>query len=221
MEQVKKYLLTKTIFDSTALAGYDFFTSDIINALNSIFGIKYNSMYLITDDELVIHNIVEDTILLNVAKYNDMYYALTLDPVEEYSETKTNTGTQTYLNTGTQTNADTGTQTTVLTPGVVTTATSSKNTANNGTLRAIDQTQTSSTGTDNNTRTDNLTSTRTDNLTNTRTDNLTEVRAGYNNVFNNVAQLMNFVNMDLYDTILKDIMKMVCYPIYNVNDLAF
>ena len=213
MIQVSEYLKTKTIFDSTSLVSYDFFDSDIISALNNIFGIKYNKMYLIDSDETTIHGVVDDTILLNQAKYQDIYASMNLDPFEEYSETKTNTGTQT--------DADTGTQTDVLTPSVVSTVTTKKNTANNATLRNIDQVESSSTGTDNKTRTDNLTHTRTDDLTHTRTDNLTEVRAGYNNVFDNAEKLFHFVNMELYDMILRDIMKAVCYPIYNVDDLAF
>ena len=221
MIQVSEYLKTKTIFDSTSLVSYDFFDSDIISALNNIFGIKYNKMYLIDSDETTIHGVVDDTILLNQAKYQDIYASMNLDPFEEYSETKTNTGTQTDADTGTQTDADTGTQTDVLTPSVVSTVTTKKNTANNATLRNIDQVESSSTGTDNKTRTDNLTHTRTDDLTHTRTDNLTEVRAGYNNVFDNAEKLFHFVNMELYDMILRDIMKAVCYPIYNVDDLAF
>ena len=293
MIQVSEYLKTKTIFNSTSLTGYDFIDANICNALNNVFGIKYNKMYLIDDNANTIHGIVNDTILLNSAKYDDIYRSMNLDPFEEFSETKTNTGTQTNANTGTQTNANTGTQTNantgtqtnantgtqtsantgtqteVLTPGVVSTVAVSKNTASSATLRAIEETVTSSTGTDDktrtdnltntvtddltstrtdnltstrtddltstrtdnltskrtddltSTRTDNLTSTRTDDLTNTRTDNLTEVRAGYNNVFDNVEKLFRFANMELYDMIIVDVMKATCYPIYDINDLAF
>lgn len=205
MIQVSEYLKTKTIFDSTTLSVYDFFDSDIIDALNNVFGIKYNKMYLIDADDTVIHGIVDDTILLNVAKYTDIYRAMQLDPTEEYSETKTNTGTQTTTDSGTVTNE--------ITPSTITTVTDSKNTADNATMRATDQTQTSSTGSDVNERTDDLTV--------ERTDDLTETRTGYNNVFDNVNKLMSFVNMELYDTILHDIMKSVCYPIYSIDDLAF
>ena len=205
MIQVSKYLKNKTIFDKTTLSAYDFFNDDIIDALNNIFGIKYNSMYLIEDNETLIHGIVDDTVLLNLTKYNDMYNAMDLDPTKEFSETKTNTGTQTFTATGTQTMVNT--------PEVVTTVDNSKNTANNATLRVIDRTESSNTGSDTNERTDDL--------TNERTDDLSETREGYNNVFANVEKLMNFVNMDLYYTILIDVMKCVCYPIYNVDDLAF
>ena len=220
MIQVSEYLTNKTIFDDD-LSSYDFLTSDIITALNAVFGIKYNKMYLIDDSETAIHMAVNNIIMLNSVKYNDIFVSMNLDPLEEYSETKTNTGTQTDADTGTQTDADTGTQTDVLTPSVVSTVTTKKNTANNATLRNIDQVESSSTGTDNKTRTDNLTHTRTDNLTHTRTDNLTEVREGYNNVFDNVEKLFHFANMELYDMILIDVMKSICYPIYNINDLAF
>lgn len=220
MIQVSKYLTNKTIFDSD-LSSYDFLTSDIITALNAVFGIKYNKMYLTDSDETNIHAAVNNVILLNSVKYNDIFNSMNLDPFKEYSETKTNTGTQTDTNTGTQTDTDTGTQTDVLTPSVVSTVTTKKNTANNATLRNIDQVESSSTGTDNKTRTDDLTHTRTDDLSHTRTDDLTEVRAGYNNVFDNVEKLFHFANMELYDMILVDVMKAVCYPIYNVNDLAF
>lgn len=220
MIQVSEYLTNKTIFDSD-LSSYDFLTSDIITALNAVFGIKYNKMYLTDSNETNIHAAVNNVILLNSFKYKDIYASMNLDPFEEYSETKTNTGTQTDTNTGTQTDTDTGTQTDVLTPSVVSTVTTKKNTANNATLRNIDQVESSSTGTDNKTRTDDLTHTRTDDLSHTRTDDLTEVRAGYNNVFDNVEKLFRFANMELYDMILLDVMKAVCYPIYNVNDLAF
>ena len=205
MIQVSKYLETKTIFDGTSLASYDFFDSDIIDALNNIFGIKYNKMYLIDDNDTVIHGIVDDTILLNASKYNDIFKAMALDPEKEFSETKTNTGTQTYTATGTQTH--------VTTPEVVSTVDSSKNTANNATLRVIDRTESSSTGSD--------TVERTDDLTNERTDDLSESRNGYNDIFKNVESLLHFVDMELYETILRDIMKAVCYPIYNIDDLAF
>ena len=301
MIQVSEYLKTKTIFDSTSLTSYDFIDTNICNALNNVFGIKYNKMYLIDDNANTIHCIVNDTILLNSAKYNDIYRSMNLDPLKEFSETKTNTGTQTNANTGTQTNvntgtqtnantgtqtnvntgtqtnantgtqtnANTGTQTEVLTPSVVSTVDVSKNTANSAMLRPIEETVTSSTGTDDktrtdnllstvtdnltstrtdnltatrtddltstrtdnltatrtddltSTRTDNLTNTRTDALTNTRTDNLTETRAGYNNVFDNVEKLFRFANMELYDMIIIDVMKATCYPIYDINDLAF
>ena len=220
MIQVSEYLTNKTIFDSD-LSSYDFLTSDIITALNAVFGIKYNKMYLTDSNETNIHAAVNNVILLNSFKYKDIYASMNLDPFEEYSETKTNTGTQTDTNTGTQTDTDTGTQTDVLTPSVVSTVTTKKNTANNATLRNIDQVESSSTGTDDKTRTDDLTHTRTDDLSHTRTDDLTEVRAGYNNVFDNVEKLFRFANMELYDMILLDVMKAVCYPIYNVNDLAF
>lgn len=220
MIQVSEYLKNKTIFDDD-LSSYNFLTSDIITALNAVFGIKYNKMYLIDDSETAIQAATNNVILLNEAKYTDIFNSMNLDPFEEYSETKTNTGTQTDADTGTQTDTDTGTQTDVLTPNVVSTVTTKKNTANNATLRNIDQVESSSTGTDNKTRTDNLTHTRTDNLTRTRTDNLTEVRAGYNNVFDNVEKLFHFANMELYDMILIDVMKAICYPIYNINDLAF
>lgn len=205
MIQVSEYLNSKTIFDSTSLAGYDYFDSDICDALNNIFGIKYNKMYLIDDNETNIHEIVADTILLNNSKYTDIFNAMQLDPTKEFYESKTNTGTQTYAQTGTVTN--------VSTPEVVTTVNASKNTANNGTLRVIDQTESSSTGDD--------TVERTDNLQNERTDNLTEIRQGYNDIFTSTDKLLNFANMDLYDNIITDIMKAVCFPIYNINDLAF
>lgn len=205
MIQVSEYLKSKTIFDSTSLTGYDYLDSDICDALNNIFGVKYNKMYLIDNDDTVIHEIVNDTILLNSYKYGDIYASMQLDPAEEYSETKTNTGTQTFTATGTQTH--------VSTPEVVTTVSASKNTANNATLRTVDQTQSSNTGSDTNERTDDL--------TNERTDDLTETRSGYNNIFDNVEKLFNFVNMELYDKIIIDVMKAVCYPIYNIDDLAF
>lgn len=205
MIQVSKYLKNKTIFDSTSLVGYDYLNSDICDALNNIFGIKYNKMYLIDDNETVIHGIVNDTILLNSYKYADIFDGMQIDPHEEFSETKTNTGTQTFTATGTQT--------TVTTPEVVTTVDAKKNTANNATLRVIDQTESSTTGSDTNERTDDL--------TNERTDDLTESRSGYNNIFDNYEKLFNFVNMELYDTIIIDIMKSICYPIYDINDLAF
>lgn len=205
MIQVSKYLKTKTIFDSTSLSSYDFFDSDIIDALNNIFGIKYNNMYLVNDDDTIIHGIVDDTILLNASKYDDIFGAMTLDPTLEFSETKTNTGTQTYTATGTQTH--------VTTPEVVSTVDSSKNTANNATLRVIDRTESSSTGSD--------TVERTDDLTNERTDDLSESRNGYNDIFKNVESLLHFVDMELYETILRDVMKAVCYPIYDIEDLAF
>lgn len=205
MIQVSKYLKTKTIFDSTSLASYDFFDSDIIDALNNIFGIKYNNMYLVDNDDTVIHGIVDDTILLNASKYGDIFSAMSLDPTLEFSETKTNTGTQTYTATGTQTH--------VTTPEVVSTVDSSKNTANNATLRVTDRTESSSTGSD--------TVERTDDLTNERTDDLSESRNGYNDIFKNVESLLHFVDMELYETILRDVMKAVCYPIYDIDDLAF
>lgn len=205
MIQVSEYLKSKTIFDSTELASYDYLSSAVCKALNTVFGVKYNKMYLITDDATTIHTIVADTILLNNAKYADIFRAMQLDPTEEFSETKTNTGTQTFTATGTVTN--------VSTPEVISTVSDSKNTANSATLRVIDQTESSSTGSD--------TVERTDDLTNERTDDLTEVRDGYNNVFDNVEKLLHFVNMELYDTIIRDIEKAVCYPIYNINDLAF
>ncbi len=205
MIQVSEYLKSKTIFDNTSLAGYDYFDTDICSALNNIFGVKYNKMYLIDDNDVNIHGIVEDTILLNNSKYTDIFNAMQLDPTIEFYESKTNTGTQTYKQTGTVTN--------VSTPEVVTTVNASKNTANNGTLRVIDQTESSSTGDD--------TVERTDDLQNERTDDLIETRQGYNDIFTSTDKLLNFVNMDLYDTIITDIMKAVCYPIYNINDLAF
>ena len=189
MIQVFEYLQTKTIFDSTSLSAYDFLDTNIIDALNKIFGVKYNKMYMVDDNETTIHGIVDDTILLNVAKYNDIYNAMQLDPTIEYSETKTNSGTVTNE----------------LTPSIITTVADSKNTADNATLRVTDQTQTSSTGSD----------------VNERTDDLTEERYGYNNVFDNVNKLMSFVNMELYDTLINDIMKAICYPIYSIDDLAF
>lgn len=205
MIQVSEYLKTKTIFDSTSLTGYDFIDSDICDALNNIFGIKYNKMYLIDSDDITIHGIVDDTILLNQYKYNDIFLTMQLDPTKEYYEKKTNTGTQTYTNSGTVTD--------VSTPEVITTVNGSKNTANNGTLRVVDQTESSSTGSD--------TIERTNDLTNERTDDLTEEREGYNNVFDNADKLLRIVDMELYDTIIRDIMKAVCYPIYDINDLAF
>lgn len=205
MIQVSEYLSSKTIFDNTSLAGYDYINSAICTALNKIFGIKYNKMYLIDDNETNIHEIVADTILLNNSKYADVFKAMQLDPTKEFYESKTNTGTQTYKQTGTQTN--------VSTPEVVTTVNASKNTANNATLRVTDQTESSSTGED--------TVERTDDLQNQRTDDLTETRQGYNDIFTSTDKLLQFVNMDLYDNILTDIMKAVCYPIYNINDLAF
>jgi len=205
MIQVLEYLNSKTIFDITSLAGYVYFDSDICDALNNIFGIKYNKMYLIDDNETNIHAIVTDTILLNNSKYTNIFNAMRLDPTKEFYESKTNTGTQTYTQTGTVTN--------VSTPEVVTTVNASKNTANNGTLRVIDQTESSSTGDD--------TVERTDNLQNERTDMLTEIRQGYNDIFTSTDKLLNFANTDLYDTIITDIMKAVCFPIYDINDLAF
>lgn len=205
MIQVSEYLKSKTIFDSTSLAGYDYITSDICSALNNIFGIKYNKMYLIDDSETKIHEIVSDTILLNDSKYTDVFTAMQLDPTKEFYESKTNTGKQTYNQTGTVTN--------VSTPETVTTVNASKNTANNGTLRVVDQTESSSTGDD--------TVERTDDLQNERTDNLTEIRQGYNDIFTSTDKLLRFVDMDLYNTIITDIMKAVCYPIYNIDDLAF
>lgn len=202
---VSEYLKTKTIFDSTDLTGYAYIDSDICDALNTVFGIKYNKMYLIDDSETTIHTIVADTILLNNPKYNDIFSAMQLDPTKEFSESKTNTGTQTFTATGTVTN--------VSTPEVVSTINASKNTANNATLRVTDQTESSSTGSD--------TVERTDDLTNERTDDLSEVREGYNNIFDNAETLLHFVNMELYDTIIRDIEKAVCYPIYNIDDLAF
>lgn len=205
MIQVSEYLKSKTIFDITSLTGYAYFDSDICDALNTVFGIKYNKMYLIDSDDTVIHEVVADTVLLNNAKYNDIFGAMTLDPTLEFSETKTNTGTQTYTATGTQTHETT--------PQTVTTVDASKNTANNATLRVIDRTESSSTGSD--------TVERTDDLTNERTDDLSETREGYRNIFDNVERLLHFVDMELYDQIIKDVMKAVCYPIYNIDDLAF
>ena len=205
MIQVSEYLKSKTIFDSTSLAGYAYFDSDICDALNTVFGIKYNKMYLIDSDDTIIHEVVADTVLLNNAKYNDIFGAMTLDPTLEFYESKTNTGTQTYTATGTQTHETT--------PQTVTTVDASKNTANNATLRVIDRTESSSTGSD--------TVERTDDLTNERTDDLSETREGYRNIFDNVERLLHFVDMELYDQIIKDVMKAVCYPIYNIDDLAF
>ena len=216
---ISNYLKTKHIFDG-GLTSYDYIDSGIITALENVINVKFGACTLYTDDETMIKSNVTNMFALNDMKYTSLFNIDKLDdPTKEYSETKTNTGTQTNANTGTQSDSDTGTVTNVLTPSVVATTTESKNTADNGTLRAIAQVQNSSTGTDNNTRTDNLAHSRTDNLLHTRTDNLTETRTGYNNQFANAELILNFSRNVLYDIIINDVIKLIVIPIYGKEDL--
>lgn len=224
-----------TIFDSSLLT-YAFMSSNIITALDNILKYRYGKNNIFSDDETEITDSVNAMFLVNSERYNALFNVDQLiNPADEYQETKTNTGTQesrktgtTTLNdTGTSTTADTGTQTTQVTPETVSTVTNSKNTSDNGTMRAIDQTQTSSTGSDtsvrtdalNSQRTDNLQHQRTDNLTDTRTDNLTEIRRGYNNKFANADFILNLTRNNLYDTIIEDTIKCIVIPIYNTDEV--
>lgn len=217
---ISNYLETKHIFDN-GLTSYDYIDAGIITALENVINVKFGACTLYTDNETIIKSNVTNMFAINDMKYKSLFNIDKLDdPTKEYSETKTNTGTQTDLNTGTQTNMDTGTVAHVITPSVVATTTESKNTADNGTMRAVAQVQNSSTGTDNDTRTDNLTYTRTDNLTHTRTDNLTETRSGYNNQFANAELILNFSRNVLYDIIIDDVIKLIVIPIYGKEDLT-
>ena len=217
---ISNYLKTKHIFDSS-LTAYDYIDSDIITALENIINVKFGKCNLYTDDETMIKSNIISLFAINDMKYKTLFNVDKLDdPTKEYSETKNNTGTQTDTNTGTQGDSNTGTVTHVVTPSVVATTTESKNTADNGTMRAVAQVQNSSTGSDNDTRTDNLSHTRTDNLTHTRTDNLSETRTGYNNQFANAEMILNFSRNVLYDIIIDDVIKTIVIPIYGKEDLA-
>lgn len=207
------------IFDST-LTDYEYMTSDIITALDNILKYRYGRNNLFTDDQTEIIDVINAMFALNDDKYTALYNVdKIVDPSDEYRETKTNTGTQATTHTGNTTLNDTGTQTNQNTPGVIGTITNSKNTSDSGVLRVIDQTQTTNTGSDTDTRTDNLQHQRTDNLTDTRTDNLTEIRQGYNNKFSNADFVLNLLRNNLYDTIIDDTISSIVIPVYDYDDL--
>lgn len=209
----------KIIFDQE-LTAYEYMTADMISALNYILKYKYGKNNIFSDDQTDITDAVNAMFLLNDDKYTALYNVdKIVDPSDEYRETRTNTGTQTDTHTGSTTLNDTGTQTNQNTPGVVGTITNSKNTSDSGLLRVIDQTQTSNTGSDTDTRTDNLQHQRTDNLTDTRTDNLTEIRNGYNNKFSNADFVLNLLRNNLYDTIIDDTIKCIVIPVYNCDEV--
>lgn len=217
---IQKYFKDGNIIFDQELTAYEYMTADMISALNYILKYKYGKNNIFSDDQTDITDAVNAMFLLNDDKYTALYNVdKIVDPSDEFRETKTNTGTQTDTHTGNTTLNDTGTQTNQNTPGVVGTITNSKNTSDSGLLRVIDQTQTSNTGSDTDTRTDNLQHQRTDNLTDTRTDNLTEIRNGYNNKFFNADFVLNLLRNNLYDTIIDDTIKCIVIPVYNCDEV--
>jgi len=233
---IQQYFKNGNVIFDQELTAYEFMNADMISALNYILKYKYGKNNIFSDDQTEITDAVNAMFLLNTDRYTALFNIdQIVNPGDEYQETKTNTGTQenrktgtsTLADTGTSTTADTGTQTTEVTPETVGTVTNSKNTSDSGTMRAIDQTQTSSTGSDtsvrtdalNSQRTDNLQHQRTDNLSDIRTDDLTEIRRGYNNKFSNADFILNLSRNNLYDTIIEDTIKCIVIPVYNCDEV--
>ncbi len=233
---IRQYFKDGNVIFDQELTAYEFMNADMISALNYILKYKYGKNNIFSDDQTEITDAVNAMFLLNTDRYTALFNIdQIVNPGDEYEETKTNTGTQetaktgtsTLADTGTSTTADTGTQTTEVTPETVGTVTNSKNTSDSGIMRAIDQTQTSSTGSDtsvrtdalNSQRTDNLQHQRTDNLSDVRTDDLTEIRRGYNNKFSNADFILNLSRNNLYDTIIEDTIKCIVIPVYNCDEV--
>lgn len=210
--------------------------SNIILALNNILRYRYGKNNIFTDDQTEITDIISAMFLTNNDKYTSLFNIDKLvSPADEYNETQIlsgtrelrKTGTSTLADTGTSTTADTGTQTTEVTPETVSTTVNSKNTSDSGVMRPIEQSQTSSTGSDTSVRTDALNSQRTDNLQHQRTDNLTDAetksetntKQGYTNKFSNADFMLNLMRNNLYDTIIEDAIKSIVIPIYNCDEV--
>lgn len=233
---IQQYFKNGNVIFDQELTEYEYMTADIISALNYILKYKYGKNNIFSDDQTDITDSVNAMFLLNDNQYTALFNIdKMVSPADEYNETQIlsgrrelrKTGTSTLKDTGTSTTADTGTQTTEVTPETVSTVTNSKNTSDSGTMRAIEQTQTSSTGSDTSVRTDALNSQRTDDLQHQRTDNLNDVetnsetntKQGYTNKFSNADFIINLSRNKLYDTIIEDTIKCIVIPVYNCDEV--
>lgn len=186
---ILQYLENGNNFYSSSLETLDYVSNDIITSLETILKNKYGALTLISENETEIQSIIESMFMLNNDRYNALYNIdLITDPSIEFYEKKTNTGTVTHT----------------LTPQVVATTTEKRNTADSATMRNIGQVENSSTGSDEN----------------KRTDNTTEEREGYNDIFNNGLRMLELSRNALYDIIIKDTIDNVCYNIYGKEDLT-
>lgn len=194
----------KHIFDSE-LNIYDYINDNVRASYENELKHKFGELYLYTDDETTIKNDIKDMFALKAHVYSVIYNANSnLSPANEYSETETHTGTVTTTDTGTVTNDST--------PSVIATTTENKNTADNGTLRAVGTIVNSSTGTD--------TVERTDDLTIERTDDLTVERGGYRDLYNNIIRVLEIAKTNINDVIIRDTLETLTYNIYNIEDLS-
>lgn len=205
-QKISEYLKTKEIFDSSLATNYDYLTSAILTALTTMINTKFGVLRMIDDTETTIKGVVNAMFVINDMKYKALFNIDKLDdPTKEFYEKRTFTGTVT--------NTDSGTVTTELTPSVVATTSEKKNTADNGTLKTINQIENSSTGSDTNERTDNLTF--------ERTDDLTHEREGYNNAFSNADIILKLSNNALYDIIINDVISTITLNVYDLDDLRY
>lgn len=194
----------KHIFDAS-LNSYDYIDDNVRAAYEHELKHKFGELYLYTDDESTIKNDIIDMFALKAHVYRAIYNANSnFDPSNEYSESETHTGTVTTTDTGTVTNEST--------PSTIVTTTENKNTADNGTLRAVGSVINSSTGSD--------VVERTDDLTVKRTDNLAVGRSGYRDLYNNILRVLEIAKTNLNDVIVRDTLETLTYNIYNIEDLT-
>ena len=194
----------KHIYDAT-LNIYDYINDNVRASYENELKHKFGELYLYTDDETTIKNDIKDMFALKAHVYSAIFNAnANLSPANEYSETETHTGTVTTTDTGTVTNDST--------PSTIVTTTENKNTADNGTLRAVGSVINSSTGTD--------TVERTDDLTIERTDDLTVERGGYRDLYNNIIRVLEIAKTNINDVIIRDTLETLTYSIYNIEDLT-